>query len=381
MGYNLEGFFNIQEGKIEMEAGIVGLPNVGKSTLFNVLTKSKAEAANYPFCTIDPNVGIVDVPDDRLYELAKIVSPQKIVPATVKFVDIAGLVRGASKGEGLGNKFLSHIREVDAIIHIVRCFEDENIVHVEGTINPLRDIEVINLELILADLESVEKRLERVRKNSKSGNKTVLQELELLEKLLEALNEQIPIRILNLNQEEIQILKQLNLLTSKPVLYVANLSEEDILNQDENPYLKQLKEFAAKENSKVISICAKLEEDLINLSEEERKSFLEELGLKEPGLNKLIRDSYALLNLITFFTAGPKEVHAWTIKKGTKAPQAAGKIHSDFERGFIRAEVISYEDLIKSGSFTKAKEEGLIRLEGKDYEIQDGDIVVFRFNV
>lgn len=363
-----------------MEIGIVGLPNVGKSTLFNAITKAGAECANYPFCTIEPNVGIVAVPDKRLDFLAKIENPQKVIPATIKFVDIAGLVKGASKGEGLGNKFLSHIREVDAILNVVRCFEDSNIVHVEGSIDPIRDVEIITLELILADMEVVERRLQKTSKLARNDKKAAF-ELEILEKIKKGLNEGKPVRALQFTEEEKSFACQLMLLTSKPVMYVANISEEDLISGEENQYVKQLKEYAEKENSQVLVISAKIEEELASLSDEERNELLREYGLAEPGLNNIIRHGYSLLGLITFFTAGPKEVHAWTIKKGTKAPQAAGKIHSDFEKGFIRAEVISYEDLVKAGSQATAREMGLMRLEGKDYVMQDGDIVVFRFNV
>ncbi|ABY93294.1 redox-regulated ATPase YchF [Thermoanaerobacter brockii subsp. lactiethylicus] len=363
-----------------MEIGIVGLPNVGKSTLFNAITKAGAECANYPFCTIEPNVGIVAVPDKRLDFLAKIENPQKVIPATIKFVDIAGLVKGASKGEGLGNKFLSHIREVDAILNVVRCFEDSNIVHVEGSIDPIRDVEIITLELILADMEVVERRLQKTSKLARNDKKAAF-ELEILEKIKKGLNEGKPVRALQFTEEEKSFVCQLMLLTSKPVMYVANISEEDLISGEENQYVKQLKEYAEKENSQVLVISAKIEEELASLSDEERNELLREYGLAEPGLNNIIRHGYSLLGLITFFTAGPKEVHAWTIKKGTKAPQAAGKIHSDFEKGFIRAEVISYEDLVKAGSQATAREMGLMRLEGKDYVMQDGDIVVFRFNV
>jgi GTP-binding protein YchF len=363
-----------------MEIGIVGLPNVGKSTLFNAITKAGAECANYPFCTIEPNVGIVAVPDERLDFLAKIENPQKVIPATIKFVDIAGLVKGASKGEGLGNKFLSHIREVDAILNVVRCFEDSNIVHVEGSIDPIRDVEIITLELILADMEVVERRLQKTSKLARNDKKAAF-ELEILEKIKKGLNEGKPVRALQFTEEEKSFVCQLMLLTSKPVMYVANISEEDLISGEENQYVKQLKEYAEKENSQVLVISAKIEEELASLSDEERNELLREYGLAEPGLNNIIRHGYSLLGLITFFTAGPKEVHAWTIKKGTKAPQAAGKIHSDFEKGFIRAEVISYEDLVKAGSQATAREMGLMRLEGKDYVMQDGDIVVFRFNV
>lgn len=363
-----------------MEIGIVGLPNVGKSTLFNAITKAGAECANYPFCTIEPNVGIVAVPDKRLDFLAKIENPQKVIPATIKFVDIAGLVKGASKGEGLGNKFLSHIREVDAILNVVRCFEDSNIVHVEGSIDPIRDVEIITLELILADMEVVERRLQKTSKLARNDKKAAF-ELEILKKIKKGLNEGKPVRALQFTEEEKSFVCQLMLLTSKPVMYVANISEEDLISGEENQYVKQLKEYAEKENSQVLVISAKIEEELASLSDEERNELLREYGLAEPGLNNIIRHGYSLLGLITFFTAGPKEVHAWTIKKGTKAPQAAGKIHSDFEKGFIRAEVISYEDLVKAGSQATAREMGLMRLEGKDYVMQDGDIVVFRFNV
>jgi len=363
-----------------MEIGIVGLPNVGKSTLFNAITKAGAECANYPFCTIEPNVGIVAVPDKRLDFLAKIENPQKVIPATIKFVDIAGLTKGASKGEGLGNKFLSHIREVDAILNVVRCFEDSNIVHVEGSIDPIRDVEIITLELILADMEVVERRLQKTSKLARNDKKAAF-ELEILEKIKKGLNEGKPVRALQFTEEEKSFACQLMLLTSKPVMYVANISEEDLISGEENQYVKHLKEYAEKENSQVLVISAKIEEELASLSDEERNELLREYGLAEPGLNNIIRHGYSLLGLITFFTAGPKEVHAWTIKKGTKAPQAAGKIHSDFEKGFIRAEVISYEDLVKAGSQATAREMGLMRLEGKDYVMQDGDIVVFRFNV
>lgn len=363
-----------------MEIGIVGLPNVGKSTLFNAITKAGAECANYPFCTIEPNVGIVAVPDERLDFLAKIENPQKVIPATIKFVDIAGLVKGASKGEGLGNKFLSHIREVDAILNVVRCFEDSNIVHVEGSIDPIRDVEIITLELILADMEVIERRLQKTSKLARNDKKAAF-ELEILEKIKKGLDEGKPVRALQFTEEEKSFVSQLMLLTYKPVMYVANISEEDLISEEDNQYVKQLKEYAEKENSQVLVISAKIEEELASLSDEERNELLREYGLAEPGLNNIIRHGYSLLGLITFFTAGPKEVHAWTIKKGTKAPQAAEKIHSDFEKGFIRAEVISYEDLVKAGSQAAAREMGLMRLEGKDYVMQDGDIVVFRFNV
>ncbi|SHE43352.1 redox-regulated ATPase YchF [Caloramator proteoclasticus] len=365
-----------------MKLGIVGLPNVGKSTLFNAITQAGAESANYPFCTIEPNVGVVAVPDKRLDVLANMYNPEKVTPAIVEFYDIAGLVRGASKGEGLGNKFLSHIREVEAIVHVVRCFEDTNIVHVEGSVDPIRDIETINLELIFSDMEVLDRRIDKTRKTARSGDKKAQEELNFMERLKAHLEQMKPARTIEMTDEEREFLKQYFLLTSKPVLYVANLSEDDIINgYDNNRLLNKVIEYAKAENSQVIPLCAKLEEEISMLSDDEKQEFLSDYGLEEPGLNKLIRASYDLLGLISFLTAGPKEVRAWTIRKGTKAPQAAGKIHSDIERGFIRAEVISFEDLVSSGSEAAAREKGLIRLEGKEYVVQDGDVIVFRFNV
>lgn len=362
-----------------MKLGVVGLPNVGKSTLFNAITNAGAEAANYPFCTIEPNVGVVAVPDKRLDELAKIYHPQKITPAYIEFVDIAGLVRGASRGEGLGNKFLSHIREVDAIVHVVRCFEDADIIHVDGSIDPVRDVETIHLELILADLETCEKRLEKAQKAARGNDKNAQAEAELLQRMIEQLQQEKPVRAMEMTKEEQQLAQSFFLLTTKPILYAANIAQEEIGKDSEN--VKKLTALAEKDGDQVLTISARIEEELTQLEPEERELFLREYGLTESGLDRLVKASYRLLGLISYLTAGETEVRAWTITKGTKAPQAAGKIHSDFERGFIRAEIISYDDFMKYGSYAAAREHGLVRSEGKEYIMQDGDITLFRFNV
>ena len=364
-----------------MKLGIVGLPNVGKSTLFNALTNAGAQSANYPFCTIEPNVGVVAVPDSRLDVLAKMYNPELYTPAVIEFVDIAGLVKGASKGEGLGNKFLSHIREVDAIVHVVRCFENTDIIHVDGNINPLRDLETINLELIFSDIEILERRIDAVKKAMK-GDKTLAPKLELYERVMQALQDGISARSLDYDDEEKQYISEVALLSIKPVIYAANISEDDISKDiNENPFYNAVLEFAKTEKSQVIPVCAEIEAQIAELDDEEKGMFLEDLGIKESGLDKLIKASYSLLGLISYLTAGPKEVRAWTITKGTKAPGAAGKIHSDFEKGFIRAEIVSFDDLVECGSMNVAKEKGLVRSEGKEYVIADGDIVLFRFNV
>lgn len=365
-----------------MKLGIVGLPNVGKSTLFNSMTLGKAEAANYPFCTIDPNVGIVTVPDERLTKLTEMYNSAKTTPAVIEFVDIAGLVRGASKGEGLGNKFLSHIREVDAIVHVVRCFEDTNVVHVDGSIDPIRDIETINLELVFSDLEILERRIAKTGKMAKA-DKSLQKEVDVLQKLKDALEQGTSARAVEFDTpEEKAFVDSLTLLTAKPVLYAANVAEDDLADDGaSNEFVQRVREYAAKEGSEVFVLCAKIEEEISDLDEADKKEFLADLGVDGSGLDRLIAASYKLLGLISYLTAGPQESRAWTITKGTKAPQAAGKIHSDFERGFIRAEVVAYDDLMRLGSYNAAKEQGLVRSEGKEYVVKDGDVVLFRFNV
>ncbi len=364
-----------------MKLGIVGLPNVGKSTLFNAITNAGAQSANYPFCTIEPNVGVVAVPDSRLDKLAEMYDPDKYTPASIEFVDIAGLVKGASKGEGLGNKFLANIRECDAIVHVVRCFEDTDIIHVDGSIDPVRDIETINLELILADVEMLEKRLDKTKKLLK-GDKKYQVDIDLFERILAALDEGKAARSVEMNEEEQKIINEVALLTTKPIIYAANMSDADFTNGiEDNKYLALIKDLATEEHAGVLPICAQIEEEIVDMDKEEKEMFLSDLGLKESGLDRLIKECYSLLGLISYLTAGKPEVRAWTIKKGTKAPQAAGKIHTDFERGFIRAEVVAFDDLMKCGSIAAAKEKGLYRSEGKEYVMNDGDVVLFRFNV
>ncbi|MBE5744253.1 MAG: redox-regulated ATPase YchF [Clostridiales bacterium] len=365
-----------------MKLGVVGLPNVGKSTLFNAITHAGAQAANFPFCTIEPNVGVVAVPDERLDKLASLYNSKKITPASIEFVDIAGLVKGASKGEGLGNKFLSHIREVDAIVHVVRCFEDDNVVHVESDVEPIRDIETINLELILSDMESIQKRYDKAVSMIKTGDKKYVTESELLKRILDCLESEKPVRSLTFTEEEKKYVDGLFLITSKPVIYAANISENDIASDiDSIPLAKKVRDYALSEGSETLIISAKTEEEISELDPDEQQMFLDDLGLKESGLNRLVKASYKLLGLISYLTAGEPETRAWTIKNGTKAPQAAGKIHTDFEKGFIRAEVVDYEILVECGNYTKAKELGKVRSEGKDYIMKDGDVVLFRFNV
>ena len=364
---------------MSLRCGIVGLPNVGKSTIFNAITKAGAQAANYPFCTIEPNVGRVDVPDDRLGELSQIVQPERVVAAFTEFVDIAGLVEGASKGEGLGNKFLSHIRETQAIAHVVRCFEDENVVHVRGKVSPLDDIGVINLELILADMDSLEKQLQKLEKKARSGDKESKILFEVGKKILTHLENEAPVRTLEMDEDEQTLAEQFHLITVKPSLYVVNVSEEDV--SEGNEYTRQVEEYAAKENAPVVRICGSIEEEVATLEQAEQKEYLESIGLEEPGLNRMIRASYTLLDLITYFTAGVQEVRAWTVERDSLAPQAAGVIHTDMERGFIRAEVTAYDDVISHGSMNAAKDAGKMRLEGKEYVVQDGDVCHFRFNV
>ena len=382
MAENAVKSIHLKEKYREMKLGIVGLPNVGKSTLFNSLTKAGAVSANYPFCTIDPNVGVVTVPDERLNLLGDFYKSKKVTPAVIEFVDIAGLVKGASKGEGLGNQFLANIREVDAIVHVVRCFEDSNVVHVDGNIDPLRDIETINLELVFSDLEILERRIAKVTKTARM-DKEAAKELTFLEKVKAHLEDgQLAITLETENEDEDAWLATYNLLTAKPVIYAANVAEDDIADDGaNNAHVQAVREYASKQNSEVFVICAQIEEEISELDEDERKMFLEDLGLTESGLEKLVRASYHLLGLMSFLTAGEDETRAWTIKIGTKAPQAAGKIHTDFERGFIKAEVVNYQDLLDCGSYAGAREKGLVRMEGKDYVVQDGDVILFRFNV